>query len=86
MPNIKSSKKRVKVNSAKTLQNQVVKSELKTTIKNFDAALAEGNKETVDNAYNTVIKKLDQAVAKGVLHKNNAARKKSKITLKVKAI
>lgn len=86
MPNIKSAKKRVKVTSVKTLQNQIVKSNLKTTLKKFDSALEEGKKESIDAAYRTAVKKIDQAVAKGILHKNTAARKKSQLSVKVKAI
>ena len=76
MPNIKSAKKRVKVIKTKTLQNQMVKSQLKTAIKKFEAALKEG-KESASVAYSFVVKKTDQAVAKGILHKNTAARRKS---------
>ena len=73
MPNIKSAKKRVKVIEAKTLQNQMVKSALKTSIKKFDAD------KTPEN-YAAAVKKIDQATSKGVLHKNTAARKKSSLT------
>ncbi len=76
MPNIKSAKKRVKVIATKTLQNQMVKSQLKTAIKKFEASLAEG-KDAASVAYAAVVKKTDQAVAKGILHKNTAARRKS---------
>ncbi len=76
MPNIKSAKKRVKVIATKTLQNQMVKSQLKTSIKKFEAALKEG-KDAASVAYANVVKKTDQAVAKGILHKNTAARRKS---------
>ena len=76
MPNIKSAKKRVKVIATKTLQNQMVKSQLKTAIKKFEAALKEG-KDAASVAYVAVVKKTDQAVAKGILHKNTAARRKS---------
>ncbi|MBQ9757016.1 MAG: 30S ribosomal protein S20 [Clostridia bacterium] len=76
MPNIKSAKKRVKVIATKTLQNQMVKSQLKTAIKKFEAALTAG-KDDASVAYANVVKKTDQAVAKGILHKNTAARRKS---------
>ena len=82
MPNIKSAKKRVKVIAAKTLQNQMVKSQLKTAIKKFEASL-DGGKDDASVAYANVIKKTDQAVAKGILHKNTAARKKSSMTLQL---
>ena len=76
MPNIKSAKKRVKVIQTKTLQNQMFKSQLKTAIKKFEASLSEG-KEAASAAFAAVVKKTDQAVAKGILHKNTAARRKS---------
>ena len=76
MPNIKSAKKRVKVIKTKTLQNQMVKSQLKTAIKKFEASLKDG-KAAASEAYNFVIKKTDQAVAKGIIHKITAARRKS---------
>lgn len=72
MPNIKSAKKRVKVVETKTMRNKAVKSSLKTSLKK---AQSEGTPEAVTAA----IKKVDQACAKGVLHKNNAARKKSQL-------
>ena len=77
MPNIKSAKKRVKVISKKTLQNQMLKSQLKTAIKKFEDSLKDG-KAAASEAYNFVVKKTDQAVAKGILHKNTAARRKSR--------
>ncbi len=80
MPNIKSAKKRVKVISTKTLQNKMFKSQLKTTIKKFRTAVEAGDKEAAKAAYAAVVKKVDQAAAKGILHKNNAAHKKSEYT------
>ena len=79
MPNIKSAKKRVKVINAKTLQNKMVKSNLKTVIKVADA-------EKSPEAIKLAIKKVDQACAKGLLHKNNAAHKKSAMTVKLNSI
>ena len=81
MPNIKSAKKRVKVISVKTLQNKMFKSQLKTTIKKFTSAVEAGNKAEAEVAYKAAVKKVDQAVAHGLLHKNNAAHKKSQFTL-----
>ena len=75
MPNIKSAKKRVKVIETKTMRNKAVKSDLKTAIKKANAA-AESN-ENVAAAVATAIKKVDKACAKGIMHKNKAARKKS---------
>ena len=81
MPNIKSAKKRVRVNETKTLRNKSIKSNLKTTIKKADAAIHDG--VDADASARLAIKKIDQAVAKGVLHKNTAARKKSAIARKM---
>jgi len=82
MPNIQSAKKRVRVIKTKTLQNQMFKSQLKTTIKKFEVSLNDG-KAVADVAYKNAVKKIDQAVSRGILHKNTAARKKSKLTLKL---
>ena len=83
MPNIKSAKKRVLVSKANNERNKMEKSALKTTIKKFEAAVAEGNREQADSAYKAAVQSIDQAVNKGLIHKNNAARKKSQITLKM---
>ncbi len=85
MPNIKSAKKRVLVAKKKTLQNQVVKTNLKTTLKKFDATIAEGDAVAIQDAYRATIKKVDQSAAKGILHKNKAARKKAQLTAKFNA-
>ena len=83
MPNIKSAKKRVLVNKAKALQNRAVRSALRTDIKKFEAAVAEGNRSEADVAYKVAVKAVDKAVGHGILHKNNAAHKKSGMTLKL---
>ena len=82
MANIKSAKKRILVNQTKALQNQMVKSQLKTVIKKFNAAVAAGDKAAASEAYKLAVKKVDQAVARGLLHKNNGAHKKSEFALK----
>ena len=83
MPNIKSAKKRVLVNETKAAQNKAQRSALKTHLKKFDAAVAEGNRSEAEGAYKVAVKAVDQAAAKGLLHKNNAANKKSAMTLKL---
>ena len=82
MANIKSAKKRIRVNQVKALQNQMVKSQLKTAIKKFNAAVDAADKAQASELYRLAVKKVDQAVAHGILHKNNAAHKKSQLTLK----
>lgn len=82
MPNIKSAKKRVKVTSAKNLQNKMLMSNLRTIIKKAEAAIANDD----DNKAEVVqyaVKRIDQACAKGLIHKNNAARKKSALVCKL---
>ena len=76
MPNIKSAKKRVKVIATKTAQNKEIKSALKTAIKKANAAV-EANAPEKEALVKEAIKKVDQAAAKGLIHKNNAAHKKS---------
>ena len=83
MPNIKSAKKRVKVTKTKNLPNQMAKSALKTVLKKFDAAVAAGDKSAAEAAYKVAVKAVDQAAAKHLMHKNNAAHKKSAMTLKL---
>ena len=83
MPNIKSSKKDVISSKIAFEKNKADKSELKTNLKKFEAALVGGDKAAAEAAYKVAIKAVDQAVNKGLLHKNNAARKKSSMTLKL---
>lgn len=82
--NIKSAKKRVLVNATKQARNKSANSALKTAIKKANIAL-EKNADDKEAAVKAAIKKIDQAAAKGLLHKNNAARKKSALTLKLTA-
>lgn len=84
MPNIKSAKKRVKVISAKTARNKAINSQLKTEIKRANAAIESGADNKTD-AVRVAVKKIDQATAKGILHKNTAARKKSALSKKLNA-
>ena len=83
MPNIKSAKKRVELSKVAYEKNKADKSELKTTIKKFEAALDAGVRTDAEAAYKLAIKAVDQGVTKGILHKNTAARKKSSMTLKL---
>lgn len=78
MPNIKSAKKRVLIAKRNNLRNKSIKSNLKTTIKKADAAILNKDANSAEAA-RLAIKKIDQAAAKGVMHKNTAARRKSAI-------
>lgn len=77
MPNIKSAIKRVSVIETKTLRNNMIKSEYKTAVKKFQAAVAEGDKEKATAALKLATKKIDGACSKGIIKKNTASRKKS---------
>ncbi len=82
MPNIKSAKKRVLVNQTKAQRNKSTNSALKTAIKKANAAI-EANSDDKEVLVNAAVKKIDQAQAKGLLHKNNAARKKSALVIRL---
>ena len=84
MPNIKSAKKRVKVTATKTLQNRMLKGNLKAALKAANAAIesdAADKAAVAQKAY----KVIDQSASKGIIHKNTAARKKSQLTRKLNA-
>jgi len=80
--NIKSQKKRVLTNAKAQERNKSVKSAVKTAIKKVDAAVAAGDKNAAVEAANTASRLLDKAASKGVLHKNQAANRKSGIVKK----
>ena len=80
MPNIKSAKKRVLVTKTKTLQNKMFRTQLKTDIKKYQAAVAAGDAALAQETYRAAVKKIDQAAARNIIHKNAAARKKSQFT------
>ncbi|MGL5245147.1 MAG: 30S ribosomal protein S20 [Sarcina sp.] len=86
MANIKSAKKRIKVTEKKTAQNKMVKSALKTAIKKFEVAVTANNKEEATVAFKGAVKALDMSTTKGVVHKNMAARKKSRLAAKLNAM
>ncbi|OFI07200.1 30S ribosomal protein S20 [Clostridium acetireducens DSM 10703] len=86
MANIKSAKKRIRVIETKTHRNKIIKSALKTTIKKFESAVVANNVDEAKTAFLNTAKALDMAVSKGVIHKNKAARKKSRLASKLKAL
>jgi small subunit ribosomal protein S20 len=84
--NIKSQIKRNKTNEKARLRNKAVKSELKTAIRRTREAVASGDAEKATAAARLAAKKLDKAVSKGVIHKNQAANKKSALAHSVSAL
>ncbi|MFD0692859.1 30S ribosomal protein S20 [Paenibacillus sp. GCM10027628] len=85
MPNIKSAIKRVKVSEKRRLRNASQKSALRTAVKAFETA-ASNNVETAKEALINASKKLDKAASKGLIHKNAANRKKSRLAKKLNAL
>ena len=83
MANIKSSAKRDLKSKELRAKNRADKPEPKTTMKKFDTPIAEGNSETAVRAYKVAVKTVDRAAGKGLLHKNNAAHKKSAMANKL---
>lgn len=86
MPNIKSAIKRVKTSEKRRLHNASIKSDLRTAIKKVELAIANNDKEHVKELLLVATKKLDKAASKGIIHKNKAARHKSRLMQKVNAL
>lgn len=83
MANIKSAKKRILVNQTKALRNKSIRSGVKTAIKKVLAAVEQGDKAKAEELLKDAVKAIDMACTKGVYHKNNAARKVSRLTRSV---
>ena len=80
MPNIKSAKKRMRSNARKAEVNTLVTSSMKTAIKKFEKEVKAGNIEAANNNLNIAMQRIDKAVVSGLVHKNKAARLKSRLT------
>ena len=80
MPNIKSAKKRVITSRKKCENNTVVTSSMRTAIKKTEKAVKAGEKEMTNENLKVAIKRIDKAVSSGLVHKNKAAREKSRLT------
>ena len=81
MPNIKSAIKRVSVNDRRKVENRTLKSELATSIKKFKAVVVSGDLEQAEAMYANTVAIIDGAQAKGIIHKNNADRKKARLAV-----
>lgn len=79
MAHTKAAKKRIKTIAKRTARNKAVKSKVKTSLKRFHAVLAIGDQEKIQKELAQVVKTIDQAASKGVIHKNNAARRKAQL-------
>ena len=83
MANIKSAKKRILVSAKKAARNKSIRTGVKTAIKKVDAAIATGDKAAATTALTDAIGTINKAGSKGVYHKNNTARKVSRLTARV---
>ncbi len=79
MPNIKSAKKRMRQSIKRTARNRVRKEKLKKAVKSFKGALAAGEAQAVGEELKKVTRAIDKAKVKGILHKNTASRRKSRL-------
>jgi len=80
LPNIRSAAKRARQTEKRELRNKRTKSLVKSSIRNFEEALQLGDEEEAKNRLYQAVRQIDKAAAKGILHKNNAARKKSSLS------
>lgn len=86
MANIKSAKKRILVNRTKAARNKSIRSAVKTSMRRVDAAVAANDKAAATEALSNAIATINKAASKGVYHKNNAARKVSRLSKAVNSI
>lgn len=86
MANIKSQIKRIRTNQKATERNRAVKSELRTAVRQAREAIASGDKDAAELKVRAANRKLDKAVSKGVLHRNNAANRKSALAQKANSL
>ncbi|RDU35446.1 30S ribosomal protein S20 [Neobacillus piezotolerans] len=86
MPNIKSAIKRVKTNQANNAQNTAVKSTMRTAVKKAEAAITVNDSTAAKEVFADAVSKLDKAASKGLIHKNAAARKKSRLAKKINSL
>ena len=86
MPNIKSAIKRVNVNKKKNLENRMIKSQINTAVRKFEAAVAAKDAQNAQLLYNEVASVVDSAAGKGVIHKNTASRKQARLAKQLNSV
>ena len=85
MANLQSSKKRIRSNIKREQRNVAVRTSIKTAIKKVEEAVAGGDKETAQANFSKALSVMDSAVARGIMKKNTASRKKSRLAKKINA-
>ena len=86
MPNITSAKKRVRQSEVQRIHNKHIRSGMRTTVKSVVSAIEAGDKEAAVAAYKIAVPAIDSSVSKGILHKNKAARSKSRLNSRIQAM
>jgi len=86
MPNIKSAAKRDQLSKLQNARNKAKRSELRTNLKRFSAAIAEGDQDAAVSTYKVAVKSVDKAAAKNLIHKNKAAHEKSRMTIALNSL
>jgi small subunit ribosomal protein S20 len=86
MPNIKSAEKRLRQNAARRLRNRSTKRVLRTQCRKVRDAVEAGNVELAETEFRLAVKKLDRAGARNIIHRNAAARTKSRLSARIKAL
>ncbi len=86
MPNITSAKKRARQSEARRQHNKHIRSGMRTTVKSVVYAIEKGDKEAAVEAYKIAVPAIDSSVSKGILHKNKAARSKSRLNARIQAM
>ena len=86
MANHKSAIKKFRQDEVRRMRNKAYKTRVKTAVKKVDAALQEKNREAAEEAFQEAVSVLDRVASKGVIHKNKAARKKSRLAKKINAL
>ena len=86
MPNITSAKKRARKSEAQRQHNKHIRSGMRTTVKTVIYSIETGDKEAATAAYNIAVPAIDSSVSKGIIHKNKAARNKSRLNAKIQAM
>lgn len=86
MPNIKSAAKRVRVTEKRTLRNRQVKATMRTAIRQYLQTLESGSREVAEASLRNAVSQIDRAASKGVIHKNQAARKKSRLSKRLASL
>jgi len=86
VPNTRSAEKRVRVTAKRTLRNRMIRSRMKTAIRKYQAAVNEGNLQTATELFRHAVSQIDRAAAKGVIHPNQASRRKARLAARLNAL